>query len=37
MFVLKGYEYLLGFLFVCSLVPFLALSASKLLRPTGGG
>ncbi|MGH8001839.1 MAG: photosynthetic/respiratory NAD(P)H-quinone oxidoreductase subunit C [Brasilonema sp.] len=35
MFVLSGYEYLLGFLFFCSLVPALALSASKLLRPSG--
>ncbi|MBE9049249.1 photosynthetic/respiratory NAD(P)H-quinone oxidoreductase subunit C [Nostocales cyanobacterium LEGE 11386] len=35
MFVLSGYEYLLGFLIICSLVPALALSASKLLRPTG--
>ena len=34
MFVLSGYEYLLGFLIVCSLVPALALSASKLLRPS---
>ncbi|MBW4640485.1 MAG: photosynthetic/respiratory NAD(P)H-quinone oxidoreductase subunit C [Gloeocapsa sp. UFS-A4-WI-NPMV-4B04] len=35
MFVLSGYEYLLGFLLICSLVPLLALSASKLLRPSG--
>ncbi len=35
MFVLSGYEYLLGFILVCSLVPALALSASKLLRPSG--
>ena len=35
MFVLSGYEYLLGFLIICSLVPALALSASKLLRPIG--
>lgn len=35
MFVLSGYEYLLGFLLTCSLVPLLALSASKLLRPPG--
>jgi NAD(P)H-quinone oxidoreductase subunit 3 len=34
-FVLSGYEYLLGFLLICSLVPALALSASKLLRPSG--
>lgn len=37
MFVLSGYEYLLGFLLVCSLVPGLALSASKLLRPSTRG
>ncbi len=37
MFVLSGYEYLLGFLLVCSLVPALALSASKLLRPSTRG
>lgn len=36
-FVLSGYEYLLGFLLVCSLVPALALSASKLLRPSNSG
>lgn len=35
MFVLSGYEYLLGFLLVSSLVPALALAASKLLRPSG--
>jgi len=33
-FVLSGYEYLLGFFLLCSLVPALALSASKLLRPS---
>ena len=33
MFVLSGYEYLLGFFILCSLVPVLALSASKILRP----
>ena len=33
MFVLSGYEYFLGFLIICSLVPVLALSASRLLRP----
>ena len=33
MFVLSGYEYFLGFLIICSLVPILALSASKILRP----
>ncbi len=37
MFVLHGYEYLLGFLIVSSSVPILALTASKLLRPKGGG
>ncbi|NET33879.1 MAG: NAD(P)H-quinone oxidoreductase subunit 3 [Cyanothece sp. SIO1E1] len=37
MFVLSGYEYLLGFLFISSLVPILALTASKLLRPVGRG
>lgn len=36
-FVLNGYEYLLGFLIVSASVPILALTASKLLRPTGGG
>jgi NAD(P)H-quinone oxidoreductase subunit 3 len=36
-FVLSGYEYLLGFLLACSLVPFLALAASKLLRPSTRG
>ena len=35
MFVLSGYEYLLGFFILCSLVPALALSASKTLRPSG--
>lgn len=34
MFVLSGYEYLLGFLLASSLVPLLALTASKLLRPS---
>lgn len=33
MFVLSGYEYFLGFLILCSLVPILALSASKVLGP----
>ena len=37
MFVLSGYEYLLGFLLASSLVPILALSASKLLGPRRGG
>lgn len=36
MFVLSGYEYFLGFLLVCSLVPAIALGASKLIRPKGG-
>ncbi|AMW27188.1 MULTISPECIES: photosynthetic/respiratory NAD(P)H-quinone oxidoreductase subunit C [Oscillatoriales] len=33
MFFLNGYEYFLGFLIICSLVPILALGASKILRP----
>ena len=37
MFVLDGYEYFLGFLLICSAVPALALTASKLLRPGDGG
>ena len=37
MFVLNGYEYFLGFLLICSAVPALALTASKLLRPAEGG
>lgn len=37
MFVLSGYEYLLGFIFVASLVPALALTASWLLRPATSG
>lgn len=37
MFVLSGYEYLLVFLIVCSLIPAAALIASKLLRPGGTG
>lgn len=32
-FVLNGYEYLLGFLLISSLVPILSLTASRLLRP----
>ncbi len=36
-FVLSGYEYLLGFTLVCSLVPVLALTAAKLLRPSRRG
>lgn len=37
MFVLSGYEYLLGFLLACGAIPALALTASKLLRPRAGG
>ncbi len=37
MFVLSGYEYFLGFLLISASVPILALTASKLLRPRGGG
>ncbi|NEQ34528.1 MAG: NAD(P)H-quinone oxidoreductase subunit 3, partial [Leptolyngbya sp. SIO4C5] len=37
MFVLTGYEYFLGFLIICGLIPVLALTASKLLRPTSRG
>lgn len=33
MFFLNGYEYFLGFLIICSLVPILALGASQILRP----
>jgi NAD(P)H-quinone oxidoreductase subunit 3 len=36
-FVLSGYEYLLGFLLLSSLVPILALTASRLLRPERRG
>jgi NAD(P)H-quinone oxidoreductase subunit 3 len=36
-FVLSGYEYFLGFLLLCSLIPVLALTASKLLRPKSQG
>ena len=36
-FVLTGYEYFLGFLLICSLVPLLALTASKLVRPSRRG
>jgi NAD(P)H-quinone oxidoreductase subunit 3 len=36
-FTLSGYEYLLGFLIICCLVPVLALTASKLLRPSNRG
>ncbi len=37
MFVLSGYEYLLGFLIVCSLVPVLALGVSWIVRPKRTG
>lgn len=37
MFSLSGYEYFLGFLIICSLIPVIALTAAKLLRPSGGG
>lgn len=37
MFVLNGYEYFLGFLIICGLVPVLALSASWVLRPKRSG
>jgi NAD(P)H-quinone oxidoreductase subunit 3 len=36
-FVLSGYEYFLGFLIVCSLVPILALTTSQILRPKRRG
>lgn len=36
-FVLSGYEYLLGFLIICSLVPVLALGASYIVRPKRKG
>ncbi|HEY9876837.1 MAG TPA: photosynthetic/respiratory NAD(P)H-quinone oxidoreductase subunit C [Leptolyngbyaceae cyanobacterium] len=37
MFVLSGYEYFLGFLIISSLVPVLALGASRLFRPVSRG
>ncbi|MEB3231863.1 MAG: photosynthetic/respiratory NAD(P)H-quinone oxidoreductase subunit C [Leptolyngbyaceae bacterium] len=37
MFVLNGYEYLLGFLLLCSAVPVLALATSFLVRPKRSG
>ncbi|AFZ51789.1 photosynthetic/respiratory NAD(P)H-quinone oxidoreductase subunit C [Dactylococcopsis salina] len=37
MFALTGYEYFLGFLLICSLIPVIALTAAKLLRPSSGG
>ena len=36
-FFLSGYEYFLGFLMISSLVPIIALTASKLLRPKTRG
>jgi NAD(P)H-quinone oxidoreductase subunit 3 len=36
-FALSGYEYFLGFLLIASSVPFLALTASWVLRPKTGG
>lgn len=37
MFVLSGYEYFLVFLIICSLVPVIALTISRLLRPVPRG
>lgn len=37
MFVLSGYEYLLGFLVICGLVPVLALGVSYIVRPKRQG
>ncbi|MGD1850259.1 MAG: photosynthetic/respiratory NAD(P)H-quinone oxidoreductase subunit C [Cyanophyceae cyanobacterium] len=37
MFSLYGYEYFLGFLLICSLVPVLALGASWVVRSRGTG
>ena len=37
MFVLNGYEYFLGFLIASSLVPILALTVAKVLRPARRG
>ncbi|MBD2089944.1 photosynthetic/respiratory NAD(P)H-quinone oxidoreductase subunit C [Microcoleus sp. FACHB-1515] len=37
MFVLSGYEYLLGFLLICSLVPVAAFVGARLLRPKRPG
>ena len=37
MFFLSGYEYFLGFLIISSLVPGIALTAAKLLRPKTRG
>ncbi len=35
-FALSGYEYFLGFLLLCSLVPVIALTASWVVRPKRG-
>lgn len=37
MFVLSGYEYLLGFLLICGLLPVIALVTSKVLQPRRRG
>ncbi|TAD80414.1 MAG: NAD(P)H-quinone oxidoreductase subunit 3 [Oscillatoriales cyanobacterium] len=37
MFALSGYEYFLGFLLLCGLVPVLALGASAVVRPKRPG
>lgn len=37
MMILEGYGSVLAFLVIASLIPVIALSASKLLRPRGGG
>lgn len=37
MMILDGYGSVLAFLVVASLIPVIALSASKLMRPRGGG
>nr|YP_001019119.1 NADH dehydrogenase subunit 3 [Chlorokybus atmophyticus]A2CI37.1 RecName: Full=NAD(P)H-quinone oxidoreductase subunit 3, chloroplastic; AltName: Full=NAD(P)H dehydrogenase subunit 3; AltName: Full=NADH-plastoquinone oxidoreductase subunit 3 [Chlorokybus atmophyticus]ABM87957.1 subunit 3 of NADH-plastoquinone oxidoreductase [Chlorokybus atmophyticus]WKT05662.1 subunit 3 of NADH-plastoquinone oxidoreductase [Chlorokybus atmophyticus] len=37
MFILKGYDSFLVFLIIACLIPVLALSASKLVRPKFGG
>lgn len=37
MFILSGYEYLLGFFILCGLVPVLALVAASIVRPRPRG
>jgi NAD(P)H-quinone oxidoreductase subunit 3 len=37
MMILDGYGSVLAFLVIASLIPVIALSASKLMRPRGGG